>query len=78
MENKKSNNVILELAAIVILAPIAIGALFTVTAAATGIAKSIIKKSRDYKTIKKGLKDGSIIEINGEYYYSEVQIVKEA
>ena len=78
MENKKTNNVILEVAAIVILAPIVIGAVYTVTAAATGMAKSIIKKSRDHKTIKKGLKDGSIIEINGEYYYAEVQLVKEA
>lgn len=41
-------------------------------------ACNLVEKAKFKKKIKNGLKDGSIIEIDGQYYEVEVQDVEEA
>lgn len=74
MEKKDTN--LVELVGIVVIAtfvaPIVVGAMATViTYGYTTISNGINKAKYD-KKIKKGLKDGSIVEIDGDYYERKV------
>lgn len=63
----KDNDDLIKLAAIVILVPIVIGIGIGVINLGIAGINGIRKMSYD-KKIQKGLKDGSIIEIDGQYY----------
>ena len=70
-------NDIIKIAAIgfigVVLVPIVIGAginLINLTVVGT---TNVVNKVRHSKKIKKGLKDGSIVEIDGQYYEVNVE-----
>jgi hypothetical protein len=71
--NDMENNKIIKVAAIgfigLVMAPAAINiGLNLIGHAANGVAK-VIHKHR----IKKGLKDGSIVEIDGQYYEARIE-----
>ena len=74
---------IIKLAAVgflaLVIAPMVIGgAINVIGAAATGIG-NVVNTVKFNSKIKKGLKDGSIIEIDGKYYEVEkVENVEEA
>ena len=62
----------------VILVPIVIGTIGNLIGVIyTGVGNAIIK-SRFNKEIKKGLKDGSIVEIDGQFYEVKQETVEEA
>ena len=67
MNNSNNDKVVTFAADLIIysvVAPIAIGGIVTIVKlTAKGISTMLYKKK-----IKKGLKDGSIVEIDGEYY----------
>lgn len=68
MENNKTVELAAKLFVASVLAPVVIGGVaFVVCGAANGISK--LKQKRK---IKKGLKDGSIIEIDGVYYEVDI------
>lgn len=61
------NNKIVKMAAILIIAPIVIGAVVgIINLGIMGV--NGIKTANYNRKIKKGLKDGSIVEIDGKYY----------
>jgi len=70
------NNNLVKAAAFVILAPVVVGATITLINSGIAIANSIRTKHFN-KKIEKGLKDGSIVEIDGKYYEVE-KVVEEA
>ena len=76
MKNKDMLGTTLLLAGGVILAPIVIGAIATTVAYTYGVAAVGVEKIKFNRKIKKGLKDGSIVEIDGKYF--EVGIGEEA
>lgn len=74
MENKG----ILKIAAGVVLIPMALGAIAsTVDIAIKGVG-NLISKVQFKRKIKKGLKDGSIVEIDGQYYEISIDDVEGA
>jgi hypothetical protein len=61
-----------------VVAPVVIGGVINiVSTAAVGIG-NCINTAKYNRKIKKGLKDGSIVEINGQYYEVVVEDVEEA
>jgi hypothetical protein len=75
-DDKVVDNVIFA-AAVVILAPIVIGGVITLGSCVYAGVANTINKVKYNKKIKKGLKDGSIIEIDGEYYEAKVELKEE-
>ena len=76
MEDNKIINLAAAGVVALVVAPIVIGVAVSVIGyAAVGVG-NVINKVKFNKQIKKGLKDGSIIENDGEYY--GVEIVEEA
>ena len=71
---------IIEIAAIgfivLIVAPVLIGSAINVIGTSIVVVSNKVNKIKFNKKIKKGLEDGSIVEINGEYY--ELDNVEEA
>jgi len=66
----KNDNELITLAAIIILVPVVVSAgIGIINLGINGVNK--IRQMKHYNKIKKGLKDGSIVEIDGQYY--EVQ-----
>ena len=61
-----------------VLVPVAVSAGIKLVAwSATGIA-NVVEKVKFNKKIKEGLKDGSIVEIDGKYYEVKDENVEEA
>lgn len=73
---KKEFNIV-TLAAYVILVPAAVEGLWVAASFTYGITQSLIDEIKYHKKIKNGLKDGSIVEINGKYYEVEITDHKE-
>ena len=70
------DNTLIKWAAIVILAPVAVGAVIgVVNIGITGI--NAVSKARFNSRMKKGVKEGTIIEVDGQFYTIE-QNVEEA
>ena len=61
---------------ILVVAPIVINGAMVLVGTTAAVVSNGINKVKYNRKIKKGLKDGSIIEIDGEYY--GVEIVEEA
>ena len=74
MENKD----ILKIAGAVVLIPIAIGTTMSAVSMAFKGVGVLISKIQFKHKIKKGLKDGSIVEIDGQYYEISIDDVEEA
>lgn len=68
---------IVTLAAGVILVPVVVQGFWIAASFTFGITKSLIDEIKYHKKIKNGLKDGSIVEINGKYYEVEITDHKE-
>ena len=62
------NNKVIEIAAIGFVAIILVPAVLGVVGTGITIISSTLLRNNITRKIKKGLKDGSIVEINGEYY----------
>lgn len=70
----KNDNELITLAAIIILVPVVISAgIGIINLGINGVNK--IRQMKHYNKIKKGLKEGSIVEIDGQYY--EIQNTEE-
>ena len=70
----KNNNELITLAAIIILVPVVVSAgIGIINLGINGVNK--IRQMKHYNKIKKGLKEGSTVEIDGEYY--EIQNTEE-
>jgi hypothetical protein len=76
MENDKELKTLLTIAGIVIVAPIIWNAAVTIGCFGYAGIANTVNKVKFNKKMKKGLKDGSIMVIDGEYY--EVQPEEEA
>jgi len=61
---------------IIVVAPIVIGGASFIITSVANVGINIFNKVNFKKQMKKGLKDGSICKINGEYY--KVEDVEEA
>lgn len=73
MKDDKLVDTMIIAVGVVILAPIVIGAVTNVVCYTYVGAANIINRVKFNRKIKKGLKDGSIIEIDGKYYEVEVE-----
>ena len=70
----KNDNELITLAAIIILVPVVVSAgIGIINLGINGVNK--IRQMKHYNKIKKGLKEGSIVEIDGQYY--EIQNTEE-
>ena len=70
----KNDNQLITLAAIIILVPVVVSAgIGIINLGINGVNK--IRQMKHYNKIKKGLKEGSVVEIDGQYY--EIQITEE-
>ena len=76
------DNKILKIAAAgfigVVLVPIAVGATIKLVGAAAVGVNVLVEKMKFNKKIKEGLKDGSIVEVDGQYYEVNKNDVEEA
>lgn len=76
------DNKIVKIAAVgflaLVVAPVVIGGSINVMGAAANKIINVNNKMKYNRKIKKGLKDGSIVEINGEYFEVEIKDTKEA
>jgi len=78
----KKDNELITLAAIIILVPVVVCARISagigiINLGINGVNK--IRQMKYYNKIKKGLKEGSIVEIDGEYYkVQEAKNIEEA
>ena len=70
-QDKKSNIGIVEIAAIVIFAPIIVGAVITVLDRAVCGVYNVFGKLAFTRRMNKGIKEGKIIQINGDFYNVE-------
>lgn len=70
------NNTLVKMAAIVILAPIAVGTVIGVINIGIGVKNAIVKAKFNHK-LKKGLEEGTIVEIDGKYYEADIDVIKE-
>ncbi len=68
MENDKLVGTIILAVGIVILAPIVINGVIAVGNATCTLVATGIDSIKYHQKIKKGLKDGSIVKIDGHYY----------
>lgn len=69
--DKTTNNLIV-VACSVILAPVVAGIGLKIIGGTIGTVGGIIDRMNYKKTIKQGLKEGSIVEVDGKYYTIEV------
>ena len=78
MDNEKLVKTVVTAAGLIIVVPIVVRGLVFVGAVGYAGAKGVIDQVKFNKKIKQGLKDGSIVKIDGKYYEVEIQNVEEA
>ena len=73
MDEKLIKNVV-TVAGLVIVVPIVVRGLVFIGAVGYAGAKGVVDQVKFNKKIKQGLKDGSIVEIDGKYYEVEMTV----
>ena len=76
MKNEDFVSTVVLIVGVVILAPIVIGSVITLGSYTYAGIANTINKVKFNKQMKKGLKEGKLIKIDGQYY--EVSSVEEA
>ena len=76
MERNNLTDTVIGIAIGVVLIPIMVNGLITCTQLTVCVIKNKIEERKWKKEMKKGLEDGSIIQLGGEYY--KVGIAEEA
>lgn len=78
MDNEKLVKTVVTAAGLIIVVPIVVRGLVFVGAVGYAGVKGIVDQVKFNKKMKQGLKDGSIVKIDGKYYEVEIQNVEEA
>ena len=76
--DEKLTRTVVTVAGLIIVVPIVVRGLVFVGAVGYAGVKGVVDQVKFNKKIKQGLKDGSIVEIDGKYYEVEIENVEEA
>ena len=78
MNNEKLVETAVRAAVLIIVVPIVVKGLVFVGAVGYAGVKGVVEQVKFNKKMKQGIKDGSIVKIDGQYYEVEIQNVEEA